>query len=86
MIKSFVLFLLISLPVVETSHAQESDILGSTTVEEIRNSHRIFDIYTNRYQPDSAAVVFLNNLEEEIDIKVCSERGATTVKRDSCVH
>ncbi len=70
MIKSYLLFLLISFPVAEAIYAQESDILGSTTVEEIRNSHRIFDIYTNRYQPDSAAVVFLNNLEEEIDIKV----------------
>lgn len=50
--------------------AQTQDIIGSTTPVEIRETHRIFDIYINRYSPDSAAVAFLSNFDESIDIKI----------------
>lgn len=70
MIKSFSLFLLIAGALCTTAHAQDADVLGTTSADEIRTSHRIFDIYINRYQPDSASVQFLNDLDEPIEIKI----------------
>ena len=50
--------------------AQSSDLIGLTSAEEIRESHRVFDIYVNRYQPDSTALAYLTKFEHSIDIKI----------------
>lgn len=50
--------------------AQSTDILGTTTSTEIRENHRVFDIYVGRYQPDSTAVAYLNNFDHKIDVKI----------------
>ena len=65
---SFLSMLLVLLVVDAT--AQSNDILGTTTPEEIRGQHRVFDIYVGRYTPDSSSVEFLNNFEHPVEIKV----------------
>jgi thiol-disulfide isomerase/thioredoxin len=51
-------------------HAQGREILGRTSADQIRAEHRIFDIYTNRYQPDSIAIDYLRQFEDSVRIKV----------------
>lgn len=50
--------------------AQNSDLLGPTTEQEIREQHRIFDIYTKRYQPEEAAVQYLSSVQDSVTIYV----------------
>lgn len=50
--------------------AQGEDIIGTTSAEEVRTEHRIFDIYTKRYQPDSTAVLYLSEIKNPIDISI----------------
>ena len=50
--------------------AQYSDIVGITSSEEIRATHRVFDIYINRYESDSTALAYLTNFDESITITV----------------
>lgn len=49
---------------------QGSEILGLTSAEEIKTEHRLFEIYANRYQPDSAAIAFLHSFAEPVHIKI----------------
>ena len=63
------LFLILFL-IGERSYGQGADILGATTPEQVKTEHRVFGIYTNRYQPDSVAIEFLHNVAQPIHIKV----------------
>ena len=63
-------FLLFVFLFTEHINAQNSDIFGVTSPEEIRSTHRIFDIYIDRYEPDSTALVYLSNYDEPINIKI----------------
>lgn len=60
------MFILFSSPI----EAQAPDLVGPTTEQEIREVHRIFDIYTKRYQPDEAAVEYLSAIEDSVTIYV----------------
>lgn len=50
--------------------AQGQDIIGSTSSEEIRTEHRIFDIYTKRYEPDSSSISYLSEIKYPLQISV----------------
>ncbi|RNC83878.1 MAG: hypothetical protein ED557_08895 [Balneola sp.] len=50
--------------------AQKPDLVGKTTEEEIRSEHRVFDIYTDRYTPNSESVAFLSKIEDSVKIYV----------------
>ena len=52
------------------SEAQSQDIIGPTTSEEIREEHRIFDIYTKRYSPNPEAVKYLSEIQDSVMIHV----------------
>ena len=69
-IKLYSFFLLFVFLFTEHINAQNSDIFGVTSPEEIRSTHRIFDIYIDRYEPDSTALVYLSNYDEPINIKI----------------
>lgn len=64
----FSLFLMISSP--HKILAQTLDIIGPTTAEEIREKHRIFDIYTNRYIPNSKSISYLKEIQDSVKINV----------------
>jgi thiol-disulfide isomerase/thioredoxin len=70
MIRFFSFFLILTFFSTQNGIAQEQDLLGSTSSDEIRESHRVFDIYVNRYNPDSTAVDYLRNFGESIEIKI----------------
>ncbi len=59
-----------SLTSVSRLMAQGSDIIGSTSAEEVRAEHRIFDIYTKRYEPDSSAISYLSEIKFPVYISV----------------
>lgn len=64
-------FPLLALLFVSTSvFAQNDDIVGITTEEEIRSEHRVFDIYTERYTPNPESVAFLNQIQDSVKIYV----------------
>ncbi len=65
---SFFLMILITIGINDLANAQ--DIIGVTSPEEIRESHRVFDIYVNRYKPDSTAIEYLKNFDESVEIKI----------------
>lgn len=48
--------------------AQNAHIVGVTTEQQIRDQHPIFDLYANRYQPDSVAIDYLSQLKDSIHI------------------
>ncbi len=50
--------------------SQMTEILGVTSATEIKEANRIFDIYTDRYEPNEAALEFLTSVEDSISIKV----------------
>lgn len=50
--------------------AQNSDIIGKTTPEEIREQHKVFDIYTKRYSPNAESVKYLSQIEDSVHIFV----------------
>lgn len=62
-----VLFLVIA---PSSSVAQNQDIIGATTAEQVREEHPVFDIYTNRYTPDEAAINYLSSIEDSVQIYV----------------
>lgn len=70
MLRVYSLFLLPVFLFTEHINAQNSDIVGVTSPEEIRSTHRIFDIYIDRYEPDSTALAYLSNYDDPIDIKI----------------
>jgi thiol-disulfide isomerase/thioredoxin len=70
MLRVYSLFLLPVFLFTEHINAQNSDIVGVTSPEEIRSAHRIFDIYIDRYEPDSTALAYLSNYDDPIDIKI----------------
>ncbi len=53
-----------------TVFAQNNDIVGPTSEEEIRSEHRVFDIYTERYTPDPESVRFLSQIQDSVKIYV----------------
>ncbi len=53
-----------------SSTAQTPDIIGETTAEEVRDQHRIFDIYTKRYSPNEEAVKYLSEIQDSVTIHV----------------
>ena len=66
---SFFLFLLgIILPSIV--FAQNPDIVGRTTSEEVREQHPVFDIYTKRYAPNKEAIEYLSSIQDTIRIYV----------------
>lgn len=65
---SFFFLILITIGINDFANAQ--DILGVTSPEEIRETHRVFDIYVNRYQPDSTALTYLREFDESVEIKI----------------
>lgn len=52
------------------SLAQNQDLLGITSADEIRAEFRVFNIYVNRYNPDSSAVEFLKAFDASVEIKI----------------
>ncbi len=64
---SILLFVLL---IANKSLAQGADIIGPTTPEQIRSEHRVFDIYVDRYNPDSTAIEFLSAVGDSISIKI----------------
>lgn len=54
---------------IQNAFAQQ-DIIGRTSEEEILKTHRIFDIYTQRYTPDSTSVAYLKELDSPIHVVV----------------
>jgi thiol-disulfide isomerase/thioredoxin len=65
----FISFLLLSAGL-STASAQESHLIGETSEKEIRETHRIFDIYTNRYQPDKEVIQRLSEIQDSVKIYV----------------
>lgn len=66
MLLIFLILIIGNLPVVQA----QTDLLGKVSVEEILQHNRVYDIYVQRYQPDSASVAFLKEFDEHIDIMV----------------
>lgn len=50
--------------------AQQNYLVGKTSIPELFENEPIFEVYTNRYQPDSAAVQFLAQYPDTISIIV----------------
>lgn len=50
--------------------AQSTDIIGPTTAEQVREEHRVFDIYMKRYTPDTVAVKYLSEIQDSVTIHV----------------
>lgn len=48
--------------------AQNAHAIGITTEEEIRSQHPIFNLYANRYQPDSVSIHHIRQLKDSIHI------------------
>ncbi len=53
-----------------TAVAQTADIVGETTEAQIREEFRIFDLYKERYKPDSIAVQQLSLIDDSVKIIV----------------
>ncbi len=68
--KYCILFFYLALLLVKPSQvfAQAEHIVGETTETEIRSTFRIFDLYTNRYQPDSTSIQYLSSVTDSISI------------------
>ena len=67
---SLFLFLFVFLFTSFLLFAQDNHLVGETSEQEIREQHRLFDIYTKRYSPDSASIVFLSQFRDSIHISV----------------
>jgi thiol-disulfide isomerase/thioredoxin len=52
------------------AQAQANDLIGPTTIEQVRTEHRIFDLYTKRYQPNQEDISFLSTYSDSISITV----------------
>ncbi|GAB5410756.1 MAG: hypothetical protein BalsKO_31210 [Balneolaceae bacterium] len=52
------------------SFAQNSDLIGKTTAEDVRQQHRVFDIYTKRYAPNSESLTYLSEIQDSVHIFV----------------
>lgn len=63
-------FLFILFSTISFANAQNTDLVGKTTSQEIRSEHPIFDIYTKRYSPDSTSIKYLSQLTDSIKIYV----------------
>lgn len=48
--------------------AQNTHVIGITTEEEIRSQHPIFNLYANRYQPDSVSIRHIRQLKDSVHI------------------
>lgn len=51
-------------------HAQSQHVVGATTLEEIAEEDKVFQIYIDRYQPDEDAVEFLKSVEDSVSLIV----------------
>ena len=54
----------------QPSFSQNADIIGKTTAEEVREQHKIFDIYSKRYKPNSESLKYLAEIQDSIQIFV----------------
>ncbi len=54
----------------QPSFSQNADIIGKTTSEEVREQHKIFDIYTKRYKPNSESLKYLTEIQDSVQIYV----------------
>lgn len=70
MLRFYSFFLMLFYLFTEYANAQNSDIVGVTSLEEIRSTNRIFDIYIDRYEPDSMALAYLSNYDDPVNIKI----------------
>jgi thiol-disulfide isomerase/thioredoxin len=70
MIRLFTYLTILFLLITEPTIAQTNNVKGAITAEELKSEHKIFDIYTQRYQPDSTSVAFLSDFDHIIDIKI----------------
>lgn len=52
------------------SYAQTPDLVGKTSAKEVREQHRIFDIYTKRYEPNSESLEYLSEIQDSVSIYV----------------
>lgn len=50
--------------------AQQTDIIGKTTSKEIREQHKVFDVYTKRYIPNSISLNYLAEIKDSVKIFV----------------
>lgn len=66
----FFLFFLMMLFTPIASIAQSPDIIGVTSAEDVREQHKIFDVYTKRYTPNSEAVKYLSEIQDSVNIHV----------------
>ncbi len=65
----YTLFLILAFVTVN-GFSQSADIIGSTSAEQVREEHRIFDIYTKRYQPNAEAIKYLSEIQDSVTIHV----------------
>lgn len=70
MIRLFTYCTILFLLSTESTIAQPNNEKGVITAQELKSKHKIFDIYTQRYQPDSASVAFLSHFNHIVDIKI----------------
>jgi len=67
---SITVVLLFMVMAVGKVHAQSSEILGPVSKEEILANDRIYEIYINRYTPDSASVNYLSAYPDSVTLIV----------------
>jgi hypothetical protein len=65
---SFTVILLLVL--VGETYAQSDALRGSVSKEEILENDHIYEIYIDRYKPDSSAVKYLSALEDSVELIV----------------
>ncbi|WP_421773161.1 thioredoxin family protein [Gracilimonas sp.] len=53
-----------------TLKAQQQDLTGPVTKEEILANDRIYDIYIGRYKPDQEAVEYLSTYQDSVQLMV----------------
>ncbi|MEX0608866.1 MAG: thioredoxin family protein [Balneolaceae bacterium] len=51
-------------------YAQDSELIGSVTLEEVVQNEKIFQIYIDRYQPNESAVKYLNSVQDSLKLIV----------------
>lgn len=52
------------------SLAQKEDLLGVVTADQIMNSDHLFKIHTQRYEPNTEALQYLNNYQDTLSIQI----------------
>ena len=53
---------------IQEARAQSSELVGPVSESEILSADRIFEIYVDRYRPDSSAVEYVKNWKEPVNV------------------